>query len=188
MFISLLLATMAPSPEARIIDKIKSGDQKAFKKLFFEYQPILFRFVFFRLKDRDETEDVVQESFLRIWNRRKTLNENKPILPLLFTIAKRIILDQYKHNQVRISHAEKVKLHLYEKVDPLPEPENIERLENTIRWIIYNKIPRKCGNVFLLSRFENMSNAAIASALGISAKTIEKHITKAIRILKKHLP
>jgi len=148
--------------------------------------PILFRFVHFRIKDRDLTDDIVQETFLRLWKMRAKLQTDKPILSLLLTISRRLILDYYKHNKVRLDHRDDITSELYSQNDETQKvDQHREKISKAI-WIINKKLPKKCAEVFTLSRLEGLSHREIAVSLGISTKTVENHITKANRIINKY--
>ncbi len=66
-----------PNSEVQLTKLVKVSDQQAFQQLFYKYHPLLFRFILYRVNDEDLTEDIVQETFLRVWNNRKTLDPNK---------------------------------------------------------------------------------------------------------------
>jgi len=176
-----------PDNDAQLAEKIRNSDQEAFRLLFERYQPALFRMMFAVLRDRDEAHEVVQETFVRVWNHRKSLKSDLPVIGYLLRIARNLVRDAAKRSAVRKK---------YETDVPVPtaaagdDPEGVVRmrlLEETLSRIVRTSLPDKCREVFLLSRLEGWSNGEIADRLGISTKTVENQITKALRIVRKEL-
>lgn len=165
----------------------EEGDAAAFRVLFGKYQPVVFRNALQSLGDRDAAHDVVQETFLRVWQHRSSLRPDLSFLAYVLRICGNLLRDQAKYREVR---------RRLEADIPLPSPSpgddpdgslRLKQLEARVSVIVAEKLPQKCREVFLLSRMEGMSNAEVSAALGMGEKGVEKQITRALRILRKHL-
>lgn len=175
------------SSDEELVRQIHASDPEAFRQLFEKYQPIIFRQVVYMVRDVDAAHDIVQESFLRLWNHRLRLNTQLPILAYLFRISSNLVRDLARHNEVRRRHEEHLPP-LHPSADDDPESAlQLRMLEEMLSEVVRTRLPEKCRQVFLLSRVEGMSNNEISAHLGIAVKTVENQITRALRILRRHL-
>ena len=173
--------------EASLLEKIKSSDKKAFKKIFYSYHDSLFRFVLYKIQDADIAEDITQETFLRVWKTRSKLKPNKSFFSLIARISTNLCYDHFRHIEVRQRHESTIPINSESHYDN-PESNTLaESLEKQIQQIVNNELPEKCRHVFILSRIEGLSNTDISESLDISIRTVENQIYRAIKILKKSL-
>jgi RNA polymerase sigma-70 factor (ECF subfamily) len=173
--------------ESQLIERTRGGDGGAFRLLFEKYQPILFRSVAYTLQDVDTAHDVVQETFVRVWNHRSSLQPHLPLLGYLFRISRNLVLDHLKHEAVQKKLEAKIAPAMYGSADDPVDSLHASMLEEKVAEVIRTKLPPKCREVFLLSRVEEMPNPEISRQLGISVKTVENQITRGLRILRRHL-
>src|SRR5437016_4256167 len=87
--------------EEQIIGRLRDSDEKAFRLLFEKYQPMLFRIVLHRLGDSDAAHDIVQETFVRLWDHRGSLRPSLHLLAYLLRISTNLVYDRAKHLNVR---------------------------------------------------------------------------------------
>jgi RNA polymerase sigma-70 factor (family 1) len=179
--------TSHSTEEARLVERLRDSDQDALRCLFDRYQPILFRYVLQSLHDVDTAHDVVQDTFVRVWNHRASLQPHLPFLALLFRIGRNLVLDHVKHREVRQRHEENIPENLNPSVENPEHALRAQMLEERLREVIRTKLPEKCREVVLLSRMEGLSNAEIGQHLGISVKTVENQITRGLKILRRQL-
>ena len=173
--------------DTRLIERLRASDHEAFRLLFEKYQPTLFRSVLYSLQDADAAHDVVQETFVRVWNHRASLQPKLPLLAYLFRISRNLVRDYAKHDTVRRKLEADV-LHALRPVEDDPEKSlHLSMLEEKVAEGVGTKLPARCREVFLLSRMEGMSNVEISERLGISTKTVENQITRALKILRGYL-
>jgi RNA polymerase sigma-70 factor, ECF subfamily len=184
--------------EKCLFEKIRNGDEAAFKVIYKRYVPKLFYFVYEYVPFNDLVENIIQDTLMVLWNKRSTLTDGTNLGAYLYTVAKNNCL--YKLRDQRY------KQKLFESTD-VNEPElsvNLDALSvldtsmltfMEIEQIIENTIaqlPPQCRTVFKLSRFEEKKNKEIAEELGISVKAVEGHISKALKLfhttLKDYLP
>lgn len=176
-----------PENDRQLIERLRESDTEAFRLLFDKYQPILFRSVHYTLQDADMAHDIVQETFVRVWNYRSTLLPDLPLLGFLFRISRNLVLDLAKHTAVQKRLEADIPRVLHPSAENPVESLHAHMLEEKVVEVIRTKLPAKCREVFLLSRVEEMSNAEISRQLGVSVKTVENQITRGLRILRRHL-
>ena len=173
--------------DAILLHKVKNSDKIAFKTLFFNYHDTLFRFVQYKIQDGDIAEDITQETFLRVWKMRSKLKSNKSFFSLIARISTNLCYDHFRHNEVRQRHESLIPRNNDSQTNPPEEKVLSTFLEDEIQKIVETELPEKCRQVFILSRVEKLSNNKISESLGISVRTVENQIYRAIKILKKKL-
>ena len=137
------------------------------------------------LKDRSISEDIVQEVFVEILKKREELTVQQSIVSYLKRACRNRTLNYIRDNHIKWEDESK----LVEQEDTgftIDEYLSADELNSKINGLIAN-LPDKCGIVFGLSRFEDMSYAEIAKELNISIKTVENQISKALKILRKEI-
>lgn len=173
--------------DKQLLEQVKDSDREAFRQLFERYQPLLFRQVLFQVGDEDIAHDIVQQTFISVWKHRSSLKPTLSFLAYIFRISRNIIYDLHKHRKVKERAI--VFLPPLEKSE-LEDPEEAAQLnfiQERVETIINTKLPDKCREIFFLSRFEGKNNKEIAESLKLSVCTVENHINKAIKILRKYL-
>ena len=152
-----------------------------FKELYNKYSRSIFNYLFFLSGDDSLAKDLVQDTFLKVWERRNEI-QMQSIKGLLYTIAKRLYLDKQKKKKVRFEFWRGRKSR-HSNRDPqhqLEEKEFYELLINSIE-----KLPQEQKEVFLMNRIEKLKYREIAVRLDISIKTVEKRMSKALRAMHK---
>ncbi|SET04789.1 RNA polymerase sigma-70 factor, ECF subfamily [Draconibacterium orientale] len=167
------------------------GNKEYFRNIFNEYFQPLCHLSIHYLNDEEEAKEIVQDAFLKLWEKREELNPDSNLKNFLFTLVKNNCLNIIKRRQVVLKHHEKIKwmeMHYqYESLFRIDDNYlNFEELKDKIEQAI-EKLPKNCRLVFEMSRFEELKNREIAEQLGISQKTVEAHLTKALKILRKEL-
>ena len=176
-----------PETDEQLLERTLASDEEAFRLLFEKYQPILFRAVLHRLRDVDTAHDIVQETFLRVWQHRTTLKPGLPFLPYIFRISNNLVLDHAKHKEVRRRLEADIPVPSSAAGDDPEDSLRVSMLEEKLSEVVWTKLPARCREVFLLSRLEEMSNSEISERLGISVKTVENQITRALKTLRRYL-
>jgi len=166
-------------------------NKNGFKDIFQEYFEPLSHLSFHYLEDKDEAKEVVQNAFVKLWEIRKELNEDSNIRNFLFTLVKNNCLNYLKRKQILLKHHEKIKwMELHYQYESLSRIGNdymeIKELKGKIDLAIKN-LPEHCRIVFEMSRFEDFKNREIAEKLGVTLKTVEAHLTRALKILRNDL-
>ena len=171
---------------------ISQLDESHFEQLFFEYRPRLVRFAL-RFVDEETAEDIVQNCFLRLWNKREnTILTNAK--GLLFMMVRNECLNELKHRVVastdslEIMMEERGSEQLYWQ-DFAPGAEAIlvgKELQQLVDEALM-QTSEKSREIFMLSRKEELKPKEIAEQMGITRQAVEKHIQNALSVLKKHL-
>lgn len=166
-----------------LLTAIKKGDRKAFYIAYEEHHPKLYQYIYNRTGNAWYAEETVQLSFIRLWDKRETLSEQYTLSIQLFRIAKSILIDLQRKEQLRDTHE------LSDTFISGPtESERLmykEQLEKALSAI--DQLPDQSRKVFQLSRLDDLSHKAIGEQLAISPKTVESHITRALKHLRKTL-
>lgn len=169
--------------EGDLIELMRQDKLGAFKELYARYWKKLYSETYKRLKDTELAEDVVQELFTGLWNKRYSIQIASSVGGYLFSSARHLIIDHYRQEAVRVKYQEAFKL-VYNEADTATEEYiNLKDLVYSIESEV-NQLPDKCRSVFELSRVEYKTNKEIAASLGISEKTVENHLTKALKKLR----
>ena len=178
--------------EKQLLNQLRKGDEKAFKKIYDAYFNILFTYAHNLLEKSFIAEDVIEDVFLKLWERREVINIKGPLLSYLFTSVKNACLDHIKSENVRRNYRERVMkkalmddnfaFHKIINVDPLKEKE----LKKVIKKSVQN-LPADYRKVFKMSRYYNMTNKEIAAKLGVSSHTVGKYLNLALQRLENLL-
>jgi RNA polymerase sigma-70 factor (ECF subfamily) len=172
--------------QQELIQKIKSGDEVAFEKLFrLFYQP-LCSYAHSFISDMDVAEEIVQDILVKLWQKRETLNLEHAIRPYLYRSVQNRCLNHFRHESIKKEHQRysiAVQDDAYEATSSRVTLKELQEKLNEGIAIL----PPACREVFRLSRNEGLSYKEIADVLQISAKTVENQIGKALKILRIHL-
>lgn len=170
---------------------IKEGNQIAFEMIFKTYYKPLCHYAHSFLNDKNEAEEVVQATFIKIWEKKNELNVQSSLKAYLYSMVRNGCLNVIKHEKVKQLHA---KWHVQETErsrDLVEEKVLSNDLESKI-YLAMKALPEQCRLVFQLSRFEELKYQEIADQLQISVKTVENQMGKALKImrtqLKEYLP
>lgn len=172
--------------EKEFIEKLKDGDTTSYAFLFNRYYSGLVVYARHFLGSDNNSEDIVHDIFTTLWEKRKSLSVTLSLKSYLFAAVRNRCLNYISHLRIQSEYQESV-LRAGDISGMLTweyyvEAELSEMIEKAIR-----KLPTQCQKVFIMSRFEEKAAAEIAKELEISPRTVEKHIEKAIRILRQEL-
>lgn len=169
--------------EDYLILALKKGEEWAFTHIYEKYWKILLAVSLRSIHDQVLAEGIVQEVFVSLWNRRNQI-EIKQLEAYLATAVKFATFKAIQRNK---RHLE-IESSLKPAQNYYSEDENIEAifLKEYVAGIVEH-LPPKCKLVFQLSRDQYLSNEEISQSLGISIKSVEAHITRAIKVLRVNL-
>lgn len=156
-------------------------NEREFELLFKQYYSPCMNFAMIYLKDVNRSQDVVQEVFLKLWERKNSLSLDNPG-GYLYRAVKNRSIDTLRKNNPTISLDEVNAKNLSEEQKIFDNFVLKERIYNSIR-----QLPPKCQKVFVMSKINGLTYAQIAEELSISIKTVENHMGKALRILRQLL-
>lgn len=168
--------------QMEVSKKFTKNDLREVYDQFFES---LRGFLYYKTGDIDLAEDLVQEVFIKLWEKRDTIKK-ETVKSLLYTIANNMMINHYKHKQVVMNHQSDViardKKEYNSPQFVLEEKEFEDKLNRVIA-----SLPEGCREVFLMNRIEKLKYDEIAERLELSVKAIEKRMSKAISIIKEQL-
>jgi RNA polymerase sigma-70 factor (ECF subfamily) len=173
--------------EKSLLQKIKQSDRNAFQQIFTKYHPILFRYIYYRIKNYSLAQDIVQETFLKVWLNRESLKPRLAFFPYIVKISSNLVKDHYKHEQVRSKYKNSIPIIENSMNDDPDAALDFNLLEQQINTTVNNNLPEKCRTIFILSRVEGKSNQEIADLLNISKKTVENQLYHALKVLRTKL-
>lgn len=173
-------------PQEQLIITLKAGDINAFEMLFRTFYQPLCNYAYTFVQDRDEAEEIVQNTFLNVWEKKDNLSIHTGVKPYLYAMVRNACLNVIKHEKVKQQHVA-IELVVAEKsADSVTRTVVAAELETRISQAM-NKLPEQCRLVFKLSRFEELKYAEIAEQLNISVKTVENQMGKALKIMRDQL-
>jgi len=171
----------------------KNSEKDVFEKLFTAYYHSLYAYAFRYVGNSDAAEDIVQDVYFQLWKNHGFLSRIKSIRSYLFTSVYNRSINYLKHQQVRNDFRESFRSARTEledfyhfKIQGSSESILTRELEQKITECI-GAMPDQCHRVFILSRKYGMKNIEISTFLGVSLKTVEKHMSKALRLLRMYL-
>jgi RNA polymerase sigma-70 factor (ECF subfamily) len=168
-----------------LIHLLRKGDMAAYEKVFKNFQRPLHVYAFLMVKDEVMAADIVQEIFYRIWLKREKLSIQHSLKAYLYACVHHESLLQLK-KQKRLADYETMMLHREKYEAPAADAsERLRRveLEESIT-VALNRLPEQCRTIFQLNRFEKLKYREVAAVLGISVKTVESQMGKALKILR----
>ncbi|MCL4641856.1 MULTISPECIES: RNA polymerase sigma factor [Olivibacter] len=172
--------------EKSLILLIKDGNEVAFRQIYDRYRTKIVSFAYRFLKNEEDAEEVMQETFIRFWQARDRLDHSFTAAPLLFTISRRLVLNELR----KIAQSEKAIAELLEKSDRLDHLSQdimaAKEIDEKSKEAL-NQLSPQQKTIFCLSRYEGLSHDQIAERLQISPHTVNNHLVEGLKKIRKHL-
>lgn len=171
--------------EQILFEKTKMGDEKAFETIFRHYYPHLCLYASRVLKNTAAAEEIVQELFVLLWERREETEIETSVKNYLFKAVKNHCLNYIKHNQIKNEYSRKIlaETNTFSPDDEIEtQTELFQKIEESI-----SELPEKRQEIFRLSRQEGLKYREIAEKMNISVKTVETQMGMAIKTLREKL-
>lgn len=166
--------------------RVREGDETAFRVVYDTYSARLYNFAYRFVKNKELSEEIVQETLLNLWTSRDRLDERYNMGSYLIAITKRLSLNIMRHQCISNKAFDKI---IKDNVRCSNETEN-EIIYNDLcnyAELMVKKLPNKQQEAFRLSRFQGLSHLQIAEEMNVSENTIKNQITSALKTLKLHL-
>lgn len=180
-------------PKSIVLEPLLLEDQRVFEKLFHEFFPGMYHFTITFVHDTEIAKDIVHEAFIKLWETKHNLAPGSNLEAYLITICRNKCLNFLKHKKIMMQYQES-------KNSEIQEIDLLSGIltQNTINHIDYEllrykadsaikNLPVQCRHVFELSRFKKKKYSEIAIDLNISIKTVEAHISLALKKLREEL-
>lgn len=154
-----------------------------FRSIFDQYYENIRSFAYYKTGDVDLADDIVQETFLKIWANRNEVKD-ETVKSLLYTITSNIIKNHFKHQKVVFNFQKNEQANEFsdETDSNLRQEELNRKLQEALA-----EIPEKSREVFLMNRIEGLTYADIADRLGLSVKAIEKRMSEALSVIRSRI-
>ena len=156
------------------IKALQEGDPQAFKALFDQFYRQLYAYLLSLSKDTVLSEELLQQTFIQLWEQRLVLDSTKNIKGYLFAIARSRFIDHVRKQQIVLSSLDEFQL---DSLDAIVEEVN-ESIEERIQLLqeLIDKLPEKCREILLMNKRDGYSYKKIAEELDISVKTVESQM------------
>jgi RNA polymerase sigma-70 factor, ECF subfamily len=179
--------------DAEIKEKLHHGDSSIINWLFQNYYTGLCTYAHRFTKNKSISEEIIQQSFFKLWEKKETLQINDTVIGYLYRIVRNNCLNHIKHQQIINRYNDKYleKLNESEELLNLSQENGLsifiaKELEDKISGAIEN-LPHQCREIFKLSRFEGLKHLEIAEIHGITVNTVQKQISIALSKLRLEL-
>ncbi|MCJ8208090.1 RNA polymerase sigma factor [Mucilaginibacter sp. RS28] len=179
------MAALVSLEEKELLTQLKQGDQAAFEIIYDRYSERIFQNTLRLTRSREISEELLQEAFYRIWDKRAQIDPDKPFKAYLFRIAENLAYDHFRKVAKDRRLSEKLlqtAADCYEHIDDLIEAKEY----NELLTAAINGLPERRREVFILCKLDGKSYHEVSKMLGISEATINDHIVKATRFLKEY--
>ena len=168
------------------IQKLILGDEDAFKIIYDLHSEKVYRLAFHYLKDKDWCQEIVQETFIKLWLNREMLDVDGDIWSYLSLISKRLSLNVIRDISRSTSLTSRLLSNIEEVHNTTEENIYANDLEQIAEKLI-SKLPRQQQLIYKLSRVDGLSHKEIADQLSISPNTVKNHMVQALKTLKANL-
>lgn len=170
-------------PEQIFAQALRRGQLHGFEYFFDKYSRVLFQFANNLLKSSAEAEEIVQNVFLKVWEKRSQIDIDQPFRPYLFTIAlndiRKSFIEKAKHDRFKVELFDFLVEQRTEDMEEYNFAEYLRLLDEAIE-----QLPEKRKAIFLLLKKEGLTVNEVASYLKISPKTVENQLTKALKTIR----
>lgn len=166
---------------------LKKGNYAAFDALYSVYSPRILGRLIRLLGNENTAEELLQDLFFRVWEKRAQIDVAQSFRGYLFTIAQNLVYDYFRKQSLDERYREEFIRNYSELYGHIEEDLILKQTEERLMKSIDN-LPPQCRQVYVLFKLEGKSYAEISQLLGVSKSTINNHLTKANSILKKEFP
>jgi len=173
--------------DAVLFELFSRGDTNAFNGIYDRYFRPLINTAYQRVGCREEAQEIVQDLFVGLYLKRKQVQHTANLSGYLHTSLRNKIIDKYREELTRQKHHDLLKQYYGSATGDMPDKEIDKKILQATIANIVRQLPEKCRQVFVMSRMEYLSHQAIAKELTISVSTVEKHIVKALKIMRTQM-
>lgn len=172
--------------EKILIARIKTGDYQAFSCIFTAYYPDLVMFACKFIHEINTAEEIVQDTFVKLWEEHESIKVNNSLKSYLLRTVQNKCIDWFRHRKIIQKHKESVRLFssqlTYDTDSYLLHSELQEQIDYALE-----KLPEEISEAFRMNRYQGLKYHEIADLLGVSVRTIEVRIGRALHLIRNHL-
>jgi RNA polymerase sigma-70 factor (family 1) len=180
------MSELPKTNDEMLVLRLRKNDMAAFDTLFKKYNKQLFNFSWSLLKSGEDSEEIVQEVFCRIWEKRNDIDSSKSFKSFLFKISYNLIIDQLRLKLQDQHYRKYIEDYFQTNAFRIEDKTDYNTIKKEIDSAV-DELPGKRKQIFQLSRVTGLSNKEIAEKLDISPKTVENQITLALKHIKTKL-
>lgn len=172
--------------DSELVENLRKGDVEAFDLVYEKYAQKLYAFSLKYLKSAEETEELVQSVFLKVWENQKNLKKETSFKSYLFTIAYNEICNLFRRRKYQKKFVTETMTENREASDATEEQIDYQFVLQQVEMII-TRLPEKQKIIFIKSRIEGKSTKEIASELGLSPGTVDNYVSEALKFIRTSL-
>ncbi|WP_165759015.1 sigma-70 family RNA polymerase sigma factor [Niastella yeongjuensis] len=165
-----------------IIQEIKTGEESTFRSIFYQYHSKLYYYFLKKSRSEEMSRELVQLTFIKLWQFRHTLSGNHPFELQLFNIANSTFIDLLRRQQTHRAKIVEMPIDAEDAFEATQQANDFEQADH-LQSLIQSLSPVR-KKIFILSRIQGHSYKEIAQQLSISVKTVEDHIGKALKHIR----
>jgi RNA polymerase sigma-70 factor (family 1) len=172
--------------ELNLLERLREGDQQAFESIYQHYIDPIYRRLLYLIKSEELAEELAQDIFMRIWDKRAGIDLEKSFRSYIYSIAQNLVVDFYRRSALD----RKLQQHLINTATAYYNPIDLHYHAEADRQLLSNAIqslPEQRRKVYSLVKLEGKSYEEVSEILGISCSTIRDHIVKGNKAIKLHL-
>jgi len=172
--------------EELIKEQLTKNSEHAFAEIFRMYHPCLCNYAFKILQDEDDAKEVAQQTLIALWEKRTDALEIKSLSSFLFRSAHNNCLNRFKHSKVKDKYLTEERYlfegNFYESFENTYDPEHLKQIKDAIE-----ELPAKNRDVFKMRYIDNLKTKDVAEKMNISSRTVETHVSNALKLLREKL-
>ncbi|WP_236978759.1 RNA polymerase sigma factor [Membranihabitans maritimus] len=172
--------------EKELIIALRRGDKSAFKRIYHYFESSLYKFVYSYTKSKYVSEEIIQEVFIKLWEKRQTLDPSKSFDSFIYTMTRNLTFNYLRDASRRKSRSRELWNNMVSQRNVIEDELILKEYGDIIEDII-RELPQQKRSIYQLSRKEGKSNSEIADILGISSKTVKNHLWKTMGIIRSQL-
>lgn len=186
VYLKILLSLKDNTNEPELIRDLKQGSRDAFNTIYKMYSKRLYAYCLQLTKSKEESEEIVQDVFVRLWTNREKIRKEETVRSLLYIMAKHYFVDAYRAKvnspvyEAYVNHCESLSV---EDGGDRFEFEEFKKLLNTC----LDRLPATQRKIIKLSRFQQLSNREVAEKMSLSEQTIKNQLSLGLRTLRAEL-
>ena len=174
------------SDEQELLVRLAAGDEYAFEQLYLIYSPKIYAKILQLVKQEELAEEILQDVFVKIWEKRAGLDKEKSFKSFLYTIAKNMVVDLFRRAALDRQMLEKFIVENTEIYYPFESNDDSEQESKMIIQKALATLPAQRKKIYTLIKLEGHSYEEVAALLGISTSTVNDHVVKATKTLKAY--
>ncbi|HZS61609.1 MAG TPA: RNA polymerase sigma-70 factor [Gemmatimonadaceae bacterium] len=167
--------------DEELLARVRAGDNRAFEQLFRRYAEPLYDCAYGYVGSRDVAQDVVQQLFVTLWERRRIWQVSGTVATYLYRAVRNGSLNALRSNRRRLAFGERIS-----DVPGIEQELEAADLARAVARIVA-RLPERCREVFRLNRYHHLTYAEVAEVLNLSVKTVENHMARSLRELRSRL-